>query len=320
MAQEQVQEIPVFLITGFLDSGKTKFIREFALDDPSFVDGTPTLLLLCEDGEEEYDVEALAEKKVFVERLSQEIDLSEKILTYFLTRHSARRVLIEYNGMWQLNALYQGLPENWVIYQEMFFADASTFLTYNANMRQLVVDKLQSCEMAIFNRFTQEMDPMDYHKIVRGSSRRAQISYEYTDGRVVPDTIEDPLPFNIDDPVIEIKDEDYALWYRDITEEPRKYIGKIVELKGMAMTDKRFGPSLFAFGRQIMTCCVEDIQFCSLLTSCNPADLPESRSWYQAKVKCDFKFHKLYGRKGPVLSLVEIQKAEAPENEVATFF
>ncbi|MBO6158189.1 MAG: GTPase, partial [Firmicutes bacterium] len=167
---------------------------------------------------------------------------------------------------------------------------------------------------------TEDMDKMAFHKIVRGSSRRAQIVYEYTDGNTEEDMIEDPLPFDMDAPVIEVKDEDFALWYRDITEEPKKWIGKTVRMKGVVVTNRKFEPGVFAFGRQIMTCCVQDIQYCSLV-SIGKKDLSlETQSWYEAELKIDFKFHKLYMRKGPILNVVSIQRCAAPEQEVATFF
>ena len=316
----ELQEVPVYLFTGFLESGKTEFVNESVLSDPSFVGSENTLLLVCEEGEEEYDAEALKKKKVFVEVVENEIDLSAKILTYLLNKNHCTRMLMEYNGMWLLNSFYNNLPDNWVIYQEFMFADATTFLNYNNNMRQLVVDKLQSCDLAVFNRFTKKMNQMDYHKIVRAVSRRAQIAYEYVDGDIVNDDIQDPLPFDINAPIIEVKDDDFAQWYRDITEEPRKYTGKTLEMKGITMTNSRFDPGVFAFGRRIMTCCVQDIQFCSLVATCPVKETPEARSWYKVRFKVDYKFSKLYGKKGPILNMIQMEKTSAPEQEVATFY
>ncbi len=313
-------DVPVYLFTGFLDSGKTSFIKGSVLSDEQFVNGDSILLLVCEEGEEEYDAEALEKKNVHVEVVENEIDLSEKILTYLLNKHKAKRVIMEFNGMWTLTTFYQNMPDAWAVYQEFFFADTTTFLTYNANMRQLVVDKLQSCDMAVFNRFTRQTDKMPYHKIVRATTRRAQIVYEYEDNQVMYDDIEDPLPFDMNAPVIEVKDEDFALWYRDITEEPKKYVGKTVELKGLTMTNRRFDPGTFALGRQIMTCCAADIQFCSLLARGKITEMPEAQSWYKVRFKVDYKFHKLYGQKGPVLTVEHLEKTSAPEQEVATFF
>ena len=52
-----MEEVQVYLFTGFLDAGKTKFIRE-TLQDKRFNDKEPTLLLVCEEGEEEYEPDA----------------------------------------------------------------------------------------------------------------------------------------------------------------------------------------------------------------------------------------------------------------------
>ena len=152
--------------------------------------------------------------------IEDEEDLTPETLAGFLKEAKATRVVCEYNGMWLLDKFYSSVPENWAVYQEMFFADARTILTYNNNMRQLTFDKLQSCELAVFNRYDDSRDRMEYHKLVRTASRRADIIYEHADGKIEYDEIEDPLPFDINAPVIQVKDEDYALWYGDVSEEP----------------------------------------------------------------------------------------------------
>ena len=204
-------QIPVYLFTGFLEAGKTKFIQE-TLEDKRFNKGEPTLLLVCEEGIEEYAPEEFSGKRVKMQVVDEETELTPENLTKWLAQAEAERVLVEYNGMWMLDSLYNALPEGWLVAQEFMFADATTFLNYNANMRQLTYDKLKSAELVVFNRFKPEsMDKMDFHKIVRAASRRSDIAYESADGKVVYDDIEDPLPFDINAPVIEIADRDYAL-------------------------------------------------------------------------------------------------------------
>lgn len=314
----QMEEVPVYLFTGFLEAGKTQFIQG-TLNDPRFSQGERTLMLVCEEGENEYD-ENQEMENIFFETIENESDLTSKVLNYLVEKHQATRVLVEYNGMWMLGSLFNNMPENWAVYQEFLFVDSTTFLTYNANMRSLVVDKLASCDMVVFNRFSKEMDQMAFHKIVRGVSRRANIAYEYENGDVEYDEIEDPLPFDINAPVIEVGEDDYALWYRDISEEQKKYNGKVVELKGIAMISKNVAPGTFAFGRPVMTCCVEDIQFCSFLAQCAPKDHPKHHTWYQVRFRVEIKYHKLYKQKGPVLTVLSMEETEAPEQEVATFF
>ena len=311
--------MPVYLFTGFLESGKTKFIQE-TLEDKRFCNKEKTLLLVCEEGEEEYAPEQFATDTVVIRVLEGQEQLTNENLTKWAQETKADRVVIEYNGMWLLDALYAAMPEGWVVYQEFMFADAGTFLSYNGNMRQLVYDKLKSCELVVFNRFKPDMDKMEFHKVVRAASRRADIAYESTDGRVVYDDIEDPLPFDLNAPVIEIGDADFAEWYRDLGETPANYEGKTVRFKCRALKRSKMPANTFIVGRHVMTCCVEDIQFAALVCQWDKADSVQDDSWMILTAKLNFKFNKAYGRKGPVLSYVSHELCEAPEQPVATFY
>ena len=311
--------MPVYLFTGFLESGKTKFIQE-TLEDKRFCNKEKTLLLVCEEGEEEYAPEQFATDTVVIRVLEGQEQLTNENLAKWAQETKADRVVIEYNGMWLLDALYAAMPEGWVVYQEFMFADAGTFLSYNGNMRQLVYDKLKSCELVVFNRFKPDMDKMEFHKVVRAASRRADIAYESTDGKVVYDDIEDPLPFDLNAPVIEIGDADFAEWYRDLGETPANYEGKTVRFKCRALKRSKMPANTFIVGRHVMTCCVEDIQFAALVCQWDKADTVQDDSWMILTAKLNFKFNKAYGRKGPVLSYVSHELCEAPEQPVATFY
>ena len=312
-------EVPIYLCTGFLEAGKTKYVQEI-LEDKRFNAGERTLLVVCEQGEEEYDPTAFASKNVFVEYLDEESQLTQDWLLQKQKEHKARRVLMEYNGMWQLSTLTDAMPEDWTLYQIFLFFDATTFMNYNANMRSLVVDKLQLCDLVVFNRFTKDMNQMDFHKIVRAIARRVNIVYEYTDGNIQPDNIQDPLPFDLNAPVVEIKDQDYALFYKDLTEEPKKYAGKTVRYKALAVRNPQLGAGAYVVGRKMMTCCVEDIQFAALLAKDDCGYMPESREWITLEAQVDVRFHKAYGKSGPILMVKKVTPAEAPEDEVATFY
>ena len=153
------KDVPVYLFTGFLESGKTKFIQE-TLEDKRFCNGERTMLLVCEEGEEEYAPDQFADKSVYIHVIEDQSELTAENLEKWLRESRAERVVVEYNGMWMLDVLYSAMPESWMVYQEFMFADAGTFLTYNNNMRQLVYDKLKSCELVVFNRFKPNMDKM----------------------------------------------------------------------------------------------------------------------------------------------------------------
>jgi len=311
-------QIPVYVFTGFLDSGKTKFIQE-TFEDERFNAGERTLLLVFEEGEEEYDFSTYPHKNVFLEVLDQQT-VTPKQLAALAKKHKVERVVAELNGMQMVGDLYTRFPEDWAVAQEVMFADATTIMAYNANMRNLVMDKLMGAQMVVFNRLEKSDDVMPFHKLARAASRRIDILYDFTDGSTQFDDIEDPLPFDINAPVIQVQDEDFALWYRDMTEEPQKYHGKTVRFKGQVAMLRRDKKGMFAPGRFVMTCCVDDIQFCGI--PCVYADSAklEPRSWVMVEAKISAEKHPLYkGDLGPVLTAVSVEKAEPAEPDVATF-
>ena len=312
-------ETAVYLFTGFLEAGKTKFIAE-TMKDPNFNDGAHKYLVIsCEEGEEELDPAELGENVSFAS-----FDSADRItpdrLSAMQKRAGADIVIVEYNGMWTLDNFYNALPESWMVYQEICIADSTTILSYNANMRQLVVDKLTSSEMVVFNRVTEATDKMALHKLVRGVSRKANICYEDLAGEIEFDQIEDPLPYDINAPVIEIKDEDFAIFYRDMTEDFSKYVGKSVRFKGIVALDKSLPTSHYAIGRHIMTCCEADIAYRGLVAKGMGSLKLSTRDWVTVEGKLVEEYSKLYRAKGPALEVKKIQRAEKPIQEVATFY
>ena len=312
-------QIPVYVFTGFLDSGKTKFVQE-TLEDPRFNAGERTLLLVFEEGEEEYDFSTYPHQNVFLEVLDQET-VTTKQLQALAKKYRAQRVVAELNGMQLVGDLYSRFPEEWAVAQEVMFADTTTFMAYNSNMRNLVMDKLVGGQMVVFNRLEPGADTMPFHKLARAANRRIDILYDFTDGSTAFDDIEDPLPFDINAPVITVKDEDFALWYRDVTEEPEKYDGKVVEFKGQVALLRRTKGNMFAPGRFVMTCCADDIQFCGIPCSYAGAAKLEPRSWIMLKARISAEKHPLYkGDVGPVLTAISVKTgAEPAEPDVATF-
>ena len=249
------------MFTGFLEGGKTRFMQE-TLEDERFNSGEKTLLLQCEEGIVELDPSRFpgGGKNILIQEIDSPEQINADYLNELAKKAKAERVLIEYNGMWNLNDLAQAMPENWIVYQEFMFADARCFLSYNANMRSLMVDKLMTAELIVLNRATPDLDKMEIHKVIRGVSRRVNIAYEYPDGRVEYDEIEDPLPFDVNADPIVIEDSDYALWYRDMSEEMEKYSGKTVRFKALIAKNAKMPDNMFVAGRHVMTCCVQDIQ------------------------------------------------------------
>ena len=313
-------ETPVYLFLGFLESGKTKFIQE-TLEDPRFSSGEKTLLLVCEEGEEEYETIRFSNaESVELVVIEDKKELNEAHLAELQLKYGAERVVVEYNGMWELNDFFNAMPEGWMINQLMTFFDSRTFLNYNANMRQLVYDKLVNTQLVVFNRYDDSMDKMEFHKIVRAITRRADIVYEREDGTADFDDIEDPLPFDINAPIIEIEDRDYAFFYRDLTENLEAYIGKTVKFLGIVATDKRLDPTDIVVGRHVMTCCEADIQYCGLACVLPEEMNLKTRDWIRVTAKVEFKKHRIYKGKGPVLIAEKVVVCDAPEEQLATFY
>ena len=315
-----MEEVSVYLFLGFLESGKTKFIQE-TLEDKRMENGENTLLLICEEGEEEYAPQKFGVNNVAVVTLESAAELTEENLSAITKKYNAQRVVVEYNGTWLLQQFFDAMPESWVINQMMTFFDANTFLNYNANMRQLVFDKIQMTQMVVFNRFKGEFQKEEFHKIVRGISRRPDIVYEYVGGKAEFDEIEDPLPFDINAPVIEIEDRDFAWFYRDMAENTKSYINKTVRFKGMAAVSKKVPKGYIVLGRHIMTCCEADIAYDGFAVKCNNLlENISTRDWLEVTAKIGYEYNSVYRTQGPVLSAIKLERTDPPEEIVATYY
>jgi len=310
--------IPLYLFTGFLDSGKTSFIQE-TLADPRFSTGEKTLLLLCEEGEVELDPKKFACDNVTIETIDKQEDFTAEYLRNLTAKHRSDRVLMEYNGMWSMNLLTTQMPKNWQLYQHITLAQAPTFELYNANMRSLVVERMTGAEMVLFNRCGPDTDKMALHKIVRSSNRRSEIAYEFADGNVEYDEIEDPLPFDLNADPIEIADTDFGLWYMDVTDDPKKYLGKRVRFLAQVCQTPRVPKGSFAPGRFVMTCCAADITFVGLVCKYEQAQSLKNRAWITLTARVKIEYAAIYSGKGPVLVAESVEPAKKPAEEVVTF-
>ncbi len=312
-------KLPIYIFTGFLEGGKTTIIQE-SLNDEKFNSGEKTLVLMCEQGEAELDPSQFWGRNVTIVNIEDKSELTRDNLEAITRGKKIDRVIIEYNGMWDIQTLYDSFPTDWAIYQNMMFADARTFINYNNNMRQLVFDKIQDCEMVVLNRTPDNIDKEEIHKIIRGISRRAAIVYDYPDTHIEYDDIEDPLPFDISAPVIEIGESDYAVWYRDLSESMIAYDGKTVKFKGLVAHDNRLPQNSVVIGRPIMTCCVDDIQYGGLISIFKTNSIPNNEEWVTVKGTIKIEKHKLYRQQGPVLYVESTEFAVAPKQVVATFY
>ncbi len=307
-------KVPVYLITGFIESGKTCFIKE-TIDDDEFLDGDRILLLLCEEGIEEYDEQELKDKKINLVAVDKPEQLTEDFIKECQCKYRPQRVIVEYNGMWNLDVLQDAMISNWFLVQIITPIDATTFETYMSNMGAVMIEQFGVSDLVIFNRCTSGTDKGGFKRRIRAVNRKAQVIFENEDGEVDND-FEEILPFDINTDIIEIKDEDYGIWYIDAIDNPDKYVGKVVKFKGMVYKSKNFEEGIFVPGRFAMTCCAEDITFLGFICKNGDIQSYRNRDWVTVTAEIKNEYYHGYEGKGPVLYAKSIEKAEPALDKV----
>ena len=317
MRKEQ-KDIPVFVFMGFLECGKTQFCNE-TLIDRDFTEGSPTLLLVTEEGIEEYNEAELNKRNISVVYL-EEKDINTENLLDLQDEYNPEQVLIEYNGMWQLDKLFNiRVPKGWTVVQVITLIDAATFTVYNNNMKSLMAEHIQNADMVVFNRCTDDSDINTMRMAVKTLNRRAQIVFENVNGQAQVDNGEIEIPYDMDADVIEIEDDDYGIFYIDASDNVTKYIDRVVKFKGQVYRPPQYKGMAFVPGRFAMTCCADDITFLGFKCVTLEAPNLKEREWVTvtAKVKCEY--YEEFEGDGPVLYAQKIEKAAKPEEEVVYF-
>lgn len=313
-------EIPVYLFTGFMDSGKTTLIQETLFENGFAQEDERILIIACEDGEVEYDEEKLKTIQASVAMLESEAEFTPERLRELNEKYRPDMVFLEYNGTWEVGKLYEmDFPQYWVIVQSLATVDAQTFEMYVNNMRTMMMEQLFKAEVVIFNRCDDNTPKSKFRGSIKAVNRPAQIVYEREDGSI--DEREEELPFDINADVIEISDADYALWFMDAMDNPKKYDGKKVHFLGLVYNppERKLRRNVFVPGRFAMTCCVEDITFLGMKCKSDQAPEIAHKSWIDLTAEIRVEFAKEYKGLGPVLYPVSVRAAEKPADELVYF-
>ena len=312
-----MNEIPVYLFTGFMDSGKTSLIKD-TLFEQGFAKEGKSLVICCEDGDAEFTDEELEKNNVKLVMVDSEADFTEDFLKKVNTEYQPEQVFLEYNGTWQMGTpMDMELPKYWMIVQQLATVDATTFDMYLANMRTMIMEQLFSADVVIFNRCDDSTDKGKYRRNVKALNRKAQLVYERADGSL--DEREEELPFDISGDELEITDADYAIWYMDCLDNPKKYEGKKVSFLALVYNPDKLKKGIFVPGRFAMTCCVEDITFIGFKCKYPDEDKIPHKSWIHITAQIKVEFAREYKGKGPVLYPISITPAEKPEDELVYF-
>ena len=310
--------VPIYLITGFLESGKTTFLR-FTLDQDYFQIDGKTLLILMEEGEEEYDTKALAKNNTVVEVIEKEEDLTTERLEAMEIIHQPDRVIIEYNGMWLVSKFYDmKLPFGWGVEQQITCVDGSTFQVYMANMKSIFMDMVKYTDMVVFNRCKREDPLANYRRSIKVSNQSAEVIFEDEEGEI-DDIFGDQMPFDVNAPVIEIPSEDYGIWFVDAMDHPDTYVGKTVRFKGRVMKPRGMGSKFFVPGRIAMTCCADDTTFLGFVCKSAFAPKLKEKEWVEVTAKVAFERRMEYQGDGVVLYAENVTPCEPLEEEMVYF-
>ncbi|MCR5203081.1 MAG: GTPase [Lachnospiraceae bacterium] len=318
------KEMLIYVILGFLEAGKTSLIKDLLQQD-LFDLKSKTLVLACEEGEEEYEPAFLAKVGASLAEVEEEDDFTAEGIKEHLKKYNPDRLVIEYNGMWRTTKVvefYREMSEllfdREVYIQVIDVVNDETFNLYMKNMPSLMTEHFKLAQLVIDNRCTVEKTKrLAVRGSVKGVNPRCQVSFESQDPMFYQ--MEDELPFNIKKEPIDVPFDEFGTWYTDMMEHTNNYEGKTVILRGMIQKMPGLKPGFAVFGRRVMTCCADDIQFIGFLAKYDKWDQFNDKDYVAITAKMEYAYRKEYGEKGPVFYLENAEKIEKPADDLAYF-
>ena len=305
----------VYVINGFLESGKTEFIT-FTLGQPYFQIKGKTLILLCEEGENEYDEELLKRSRTEIELIEEQDDFNASKLLELEKKHKPDRIIIEWNGMW--NAKEMKLPWHWKVEQQITTIDATTFPMYFTNMRSLLAEMVRKSELIIFNRCDGIEELNVYRRNIKAVNAAADVVFEGENGEI-DELFEEDLPYDLSQDVIVLDNQGYGIWYLDSMDHLERYIGKKIEFVAMVLKPDNFPKGYFVPGRMAMTCCADDMAFLGYACEFAGAGALKQKEWVKVTATVTKEYWEDYKGEGPILHAVSVEKTKAPKEEIISF-
>ena len=306
---------PVYVINGFLESGKTEFIT-FTLAQSYFQIKGKTLILLCEEGEVEYDEELLRKSRSVIEVIEDEEDFNPSHLIELEKKHKPERIIIEYNGMWNYKNVK--LPWYWKIEQQITTIDGSTFPMYYTNMRSLLAEMIRKSELIIFNRCDGVTDLNTYKRNIKAVNPNADVIFEDANGEI-DEILEEDLPYDLNQDMIELDNTGYGIWYLDCMDHLERYIGKKIRFTALVLKPEDFPKGYFVPGRMAMTCCADDMAFLGYACQYDGADNLKQKEWVSVTATVNREYWEDYKGEGPMLHAISVEKTKAPKEEIISF-
>ena len=307
--------VPVYLVMGFLESGKTTLINSM-FEDEDFSRGYKSLIISCEEGEIEYDGDLLNDYNSTFVQLEEKEEFTVEKLRELDEKYKPDRIIVEYNTVWGVDYLGSTpMPADWRVAQIITMVDATTYENYMTNMRQLLTDPMKKTELIVVNRCKPEHPKSQWRRQMKAINARTNIIFENVDGTSEDGVADEDLPYDMKSAVIDIRDEDFGTFYLDSMEHPERYDRKTVRVVGVAYPDKALPKGYYLFGRMAMTCCADDIA--QLGWVCQGVQRPNAKQYIRLTAQCTTHSN---GQESMVmLHEVRCENADAPAEEYVTF-
>lgn len=305
--------ILTYLFNGFLESGKTTFINETVQADYFQMDGV-TLIISCEEGEVEYDIEKFKKFNTIIEYIEKQEDFTVEKLEELERKHHAERIIIEWNGMWDSRKLE--LPQHWDLNQQITMIDASTFELYYNNMRSLMMEMLKQSELVLVNNCDNYANKLaTFKRNILLANSQAYIIFEGKDGEIQV-SLEEELPYNLQSELIELDDNGFVIWCMDCIDNAERYLDKKLHFIAQVYKEKNMPKKYLMLGRQVMTCCADDISVIGHLATTSQAALFQNKDWVEVTIQFTMRKCFAYQKKGPVLNVLDIKKINPPKKTI----
>lgn len=316
--EEDDIRVPIYLITGFLEAGKTSFLNFTCRQDYFQID-EPTLLINCEEGEEEYDSRNLLKYATLVAQIEDEDEFTPEKLVELDRKYKPERVIIEYNPLWGVPKLEEmKMPEGWGIVQEIVIVDCSTFQLYMTNMKSLFMEMARNADLVLFNRADKKLPLANFRRSIKVANPATDVQFIDKEGDPV-DIFEDSVPYDLSQDIIDIEDVDYGIFFVDMQDHPERYKGRKVRFKGQVLKSRKADAPYFIPARSAMTCCAQDMQYIGYICHSKNAKQLVEGSWVEVTATVDSEYIPSAGGEEPVYHAISIKSAQAPADENVYF-
>lgn len=305
--------IPVYLFTGFLDSGKTTLVKDF-LNGLQSNSPSRVLLICCEQGEEEYDCDELYKNDVILKYIEDECSFTYDYILNLIRETSADKVVVEYNGMWKASLPHAIWEKEQLM--ETLIIDTETFEVYLSNLKAIIADKIRTSDLILFGRCNADDDKIAYYRrSVKALNSNANVVFRNDNCDVNIDYVSF-LPYDYTEDHIDISDDVFAAFYIDATENPDRYNGKTVSFTAMVLNPGKDKKGSFIAGRLALTCCSEDLSVFGFICDAENTDVFEVKDWFTIKARMEVEHSEKFDIDHPVCKVIDMQKCDAPAREV----